>query len=119
MAPPSGPTTSELKRGWTTGACATAAAKAAFQALVSGRFPDPVTIRLPGGETPSFALAQRELAPGRATAGVVKDAGDDPDVTHGALVLASVTPAAYACTPRFARVALSLFTPIPQQDLLH
>lgn len=86
-------TTSELRRGWTTGACATAAAKSAFHALVGGRFLDPVAIRLPGGEAPSFPLAHAELASGRATAGVVKDAGDDPDVTHGALVLATVEAA--------------------------
>jgi cobalt-precorrin-5B (C1)-methyltransferase len=76
----------KLRRGWTTGACATAAAKAGYAALLHGEFPDPVTIHLPGGETPAFALAHTELRPGAATAAVVKDAGDDPDVTHGALV---------------------------------
>lgn len=81
----------ELRRGWTTGACATAAARAAYEALVTGHFPDPVTIRLPQGQRPSFALARAELAEGTATAGIVKDAGDDPDVTHGALILASLT----------------------------
>jgi cobalt-precorrin-5B (C1)-methyltransferase len=80
----------KLKRGWTTGACATAAARAAFEALVTGGFPNPVTITLPRGEQPSFPLARKELGDGFATAGVVKDAGDDPDVTHGALVLATV-----------------------------
>jgi cobalt-precorrin-5B (C1)-methyltransferase len=80
----------ELRRGWTTGACACAAARAAFEALLTGRFTDPVEITLPRGETPSFALAVSVLADGAATAGVVKDAGDDPDVTHGALVLATV-----------------------------
>jgi len=84
----------ELRRGWTTGACATAAARAAYEALVTGRFPDPVTIRLPQGQRPSFALDRAELVQGAATAGIVKDAGDDPDVTHGALVLASVRPGA-------------------------
>ncbi|MEO5336851.1 MAG: cobalt-precorrin-5B (C(1))-methyltransferase [Magnetospirillum sp. WYHS-4] len=79
-----------LRRGFTTGACATAAAAAAFEALASGVFPDPVTIRLPGGETPSFPLARKALGDGWAEAGVVKDAGDDPDVTHGALILARV-----------------------------
>ncbi|NED16383.1 cobalt-precorrin-5B (C(1))-methyltransferase [Streptomyces sp. SID9124] len=79
-----------LRPGWTTGACATAAATAAYTALLSGDFPDPVTITLPRGQTPAFALAVEELAGGRATAGVVKDAGDDPDVTHGALVRVSV-----------------------------
>ena len=81
-----------LRRGWTTGACATAAAKAAFVALRTGSFPDPVTIALPGGAAPAFALARAEFVEGGAVAGVVKDAGDDPDVTHGALVLATVRP---------------------------
>lgn len=79
-----------LRRGWTTGACATAAASAAYTALLTGEFPDPVSIALPKGERPSFPLARREVANGYALAGVVKDAGDDPDVTHGALVLAGV-----------------------------
>lgn len=79
-----------LRRGWTTGACATAAAKAAFTALLGGEFPDPVEITLPRGERPSFALAEQRLRADRAIAGVVKDAGDDPDVTHGALVRATV-----------------------------
>jgi cobalt-precorrin-5B (C1)-methyltransferase len=82
---------SELRRGWTTGACATAATTAAYAALLTRAFPDPVTIELPGGQRPAFALAVERLEDGRATAGVVKDAGDDPDVTHGALVLATVT----------------------------
>ncbi|WP_030259969.1 cobalt-precorrin-5B (C(1))-methyltransferase [Streptomyces violens] len=103
MAEASGGRSAQLKHtglrpGWTTGACATAAATAAYTALLTGDFPDPVTITLPKGQTPAFALAVEELtedgpgeAPGepsgrRATAGVVKDAGDDPDVTHGALV---------------------------------
>jgi cobalt-precorrin-5B (C1)-methyltransferase len=79
-----------LRRGWTTGACATAAAKAAFTALVTGEFPDPVEVTLPRGERPSFALAMTRMDERSATAGVVKDAGDDPDVTHGALVCATV-----------------------------
>jgi cobalt-precorrin-5B (C1)-methyltransferase len=79
-----------LRRGWTTGACATAATKAAYTALTTGKFPDPVTITLPRGETPAFSLAFTELGEGWARAGVVKDAGDDPDVTHGATIVATV-----------------------------
>ncbi|MEM5474187.1 cobalt-precorrin-5B (C(1))-methyltransferase [Hoeflea sp. AS60] len=79
-----------LRRGWTTGACATAATKAALTALLTGDFPDPVEITLPKGETPSFALARESTSLLHAMAGIIKDAGDDPDVTHGALVLASV-----------------------------
>ena len=82
--------TNNLRRGWTTGACATAAAKAAFTALITGSFPDPVQIRLPKGEMPAFALACEERGEGFARAGIVKDAGDDPDVTHGALIVALV-----------------------------
>jgi len=79
-----------LRRGWTTGACAAGAVKAAYTALLTGEFPDPVEILLPKGDRPRFALARRELAPDHATAGIVKDAGDDPDVTHGALILGTV-----------------------------
>lgn len=84
----------ELRRGWTTGTCATAATRAAYEALVTGRFPDPVAVTLPGGQRPSFALAVAKRGEGWATAGVVKDAGDDPDVTHGALIRATVRPTA-------------------------
>ena len=80
----------ELRRGWTTGACATAATKAAFTALLTGKFPDPVSVKLPKGETPSFPLAVEGRGEGWAQAGIVKDAGDDPDVTHGCLVIATV-----------------------------
>lgn len=79
-----------LRRGWTTGACAAAAAKAAYAALLTGTFPDPIEIRLPNGERPRFSLAVKELQSATARAGVIKDAGDDPDITHGALVLADV-----------------------------
>jgi cobalt-precorrin-5B (C1)-methyltransferase len=82
----------QLRRGWTTGACATAATRAALAALYGGGFPDPVTITLPGGQQPAFALAHEALGPGFAEAGIIKDAGDDPDVTHGALVSARVEP---------------------------
>lgn len=75
-----------LRKGWTTGACATAAARAAYGALLTGEFDDPVAIVLPRGERPSFALARRRLGQGFAEAAVLKDAGDDPDVTHGAVV---------------------------------
>lgn len=86
--------TAPLRRGWTTGACAAAAARAAFAALLTGNFPDPVTIRLPGGQTPSFPLALAERRNGTARAGLIKDAGDDPDVTHGALIVAELAWAA-------------------------
>jgi cobalt-precorrin-5B (C1)-methyltransferase len=79
-----------LRRGWTTGACAAGAARAAFEALLTGRFPDPVPVALPKGLRPEFALATQELGAHFARAAIVKDAGDDPDVTHGALIVATV-----------------------------
>jgi cobalt-precorrin-5B (C1)-methyltransferase len=81
---------SPLRRGWTTGACATAAVKAAYTALLTGVFPDPVSITLPKGEQPAFPLALEEKGEGWARVGIIKDAGDDPDVTHGAMVIATV-----------------------------
>ena len=83
-----------LRRGWTTGACATAATRAALSAYLGRGFEDPVTITLPGGQTPSFALAHEAHGEDWAEAGVFKDAGDDPDVTHGALVIARVAAGA-------------------------
>ncbi len=80
----------ELRRGWTTGACAAAATKAAYLALLTGRFPDPVSITLPGGDQPSFDIVEADLRADQARAAVIKDAGDDPDVTHGALIRVSV-----------------------------
>jgi cobalt-precorrin-5B (C1)-methyltransferase len=83
-----------LRHGWTTGACATAATTAAYTALLTGEFPDPVTITLPRGQRPAFALAGERLSVDSAFASVVKDAGDDPDVTHGALIGVTVRPGA-------------------------
>ncbi len=94
MAKPRKPVTGELdqplKRGWTTGACACAATKAAWQALLGGDFPDPVTITLPRGQTPAFALARTETGDDWCSATIIKDAGDDPDVTHGAEITVAV-----------------------------
>lgn len=79
-----------LRPGWTTGACATAATSAAYSALLTGEFPDPVTITLPKGQQPAFALAGEELGGDWAMAAIVKDAGDDPDVTHLAVIRSTV-----------------------------
>jgi cobalt-precorrin-5B (C1)-methyltransferase len=80
------------RRGWTTGACATAAAAAAYTAMRTGEFPDPVEIRLPGGRVAGFTLTREWLRADAAGAAVTKDAGDDPDVTHGAVVTVTVSP---------------------------
>ncbi len=90
----------ELRRGWTTGACATAATKAALEGLWGGKFPENVTITLPRGETPTFSLAHRRSDGRWAECGIIKDAGDDPDVTHGSLVISRVATSAGGLTFR-------------------
>ena len=84
----------KLRSGWSTGACAVAATRAALIRLWGGAFPDRVSIALPRGETPEFALSHRAEGKGWAEAGIVKDAGDDPDVTHGAEIRARVAASA-------------------------
>lgn len=81
---------SGLRPGWTTGACAAAAATSAYLALLTGEFTDPVTITLPGDRAAGFALTQSSMLADAAMAAVQKDAGDDPDVTHGAVIRATV-----------------------------
>lgn len=81
-----------LRRGWTTGACATAAVKAALTQLWGGSWPDRMELLLPRGERPVFAVVNRRAGPDWAECGIVKDAGDDPDVTHGSTVIARVVP---------------------------
>ncbi|MBL4613437.1 MAG: cobalt-precorrin-5B (C(1))-methyltransferase [Magnetovibrio sp.] len=82
--------TGTLRKGWTTGACAAGAALAAYRALVSGAFKDCVTIHLPRDVTPCFTLSRHDFGDGFARAGIIKDAGDDPDVTHGLEIIAEV-----------------------------
>jgi cobalt-precorrin-5B (C1)-methyltransferase len=84
----------KLRTGWTTGTCAAAAAKAAAKALLTGEPQDTVDLKLPGkGEERriSFKVERCEVGRYWAEAVVVKDAGDDPDVTHGAHLTARVS----------------------------
>jgi len=79
-----------LRTGWTTGTCASAAAKAATTALRDQAAQQTVEVALPGGRRVAFGVESCVYGPGQATAVVVKDAGDDPDVTHGAHLTATV-----------------------------
>ena len=92
----------KLRFGWTTGTCATAAVNAAYTAMLTGQFPDRVTIITPSGKNADLAVA--ETATGKLDggseggrswfrAGIIKDAGDDPDVTHGAMICATLRAA--------------------------
>lgn len=80
-----------LRSGYTTGACATAAAKAALIRLLTGESLSEVRFRIPDGEELSLPLASVcQETDTSATAAVVKDAGDDPDVTHRSVIEAKV-----------------------------
>src|ERR671939_2233956 len=84
----------KLRTGWTTGSCAAAAAKAAAKALLTGEPQQEVDIKLPRkGEQRRvrFAVERCEVGTSWAEAVVVKDAGDDPDVTHGAHLTARIS----------------------------
>ncbi|MCG6190281.1 cobalt-precorrin-5B (C(1))-methyltransferase CbiD [Maribellus maritimus] len=73
----------ELRSGFTTGTCVTAAVKACFMALAEGAFPKSVEVFLPDGEQTSFLVFPESLSEKSATCTVIKNGGDDPDVTHG------------------------------------
>nr|VFJ90942.1 MAG: cobalt-precorrin-5B (C1)-methyltransferase [Candidatus Kentron sp. LFY] len=87
-----------LRTGFTTGACSAAAARAAVRGLIGGEVPDSVECLLPNGQRVRFSVigAATDSATGHrhgehhARAVVVKDAGDDPDCTHGAHLTAEV-----------------------------
>jgi cobalt-precorrin-5B (C1)-methyltransferase len=80
-----------LRSGFTTGACSAAAAKAATVALLTQQSVAQIDITLPIGRKQRFDVERCELSPTQATCAVVKDAGDDPDCTHGAHLTATVT----------------------------
>ena len=81
-----------LRFGWTTGTCATASVYAAYTAMVTGSFPESVTIDTPSGKTARLSISYTDTDGNAFTAGVIKDAGDDPDVTHGAEIRATIAP---------------------------
>ncbi|WP_202081197.1 cobalt-precorrin-5B (C(1))-methyltransferase [Caldalkalibacillus salinus] len=85
-----------LREGYTTGACATAATKAALLTLIKGKAIQSVTIRLPVGKDATFTSQCCEWTANQATVGVIKDAGDDPDATHGMLIKSTVSWSASA-----------------------
>lgn len=79
-----------LRTGYTTGACSAAAAKAAARYLIRGSAPKEIEITLPNGSHAVFPLKRCERSGMHAICSVIKDAGDDPDCTHGAELVAEV-----------------------------
>jgi cobalt-precorrin-5B (C1)-methyltransferase len=78
------------REGFTTGTAAAAAARAATLVLLGGSWPETVPVQLPIGRVLDIRINTLEWDGTAASAGVIKDAGDDPDVTHGAEIFASV-----------------------------
>ncbi len=81
----------QLHTGFTTGSCATAAAKAALTALMTGEILKKVYFRIPEGETMHMDIESVMLDGGNAQASVIKDAGDDPDVTNKSRIKVKVS----------------------------
>ncbi len=80
-----------LRSGFTTGSCATAATRAALEGLLSRIPQHSATITLPDGETVTLPVSSCTFTKDSCTCGVIKDAGDDPDVTNGYTVLSTVS----------------------------
>ena len=80
-----------LRSGFTTGSCATAATRAALEGLLSRIPQHSATITLPDGETVTLPVSSCTFTKDSCTCGVIKDAGDDPDVTNGYTVLSPVS----------------------------
>ena len=108
-----------LRRGWTTGACATAAVRAALSRLWGGAWSETVSITLPRGETPVFVIAHRAEESGWAEAGIIKDAGDDPDVTDRGTVTVAGVQARWTAgvTPEMCTIANVCFEDLPFASL--
>eukprot|EP00914_Ancora_sagittata_P000003 GHVO01000006.1.p1 GENE.GHVO01000006.1~~GHVO01000006.1.p1 ORF type:complete len:386 (+),score=18.15 GHVO01000006.1:796-1953(+) len=81
---------SQMRHGYTTGACATAMTKAALHALVTGEVPKDVTIHLPVGQDATFKVASYVVKDNEVMCETIKDAGDDPDATHKARIQSTV-----------------------------
>lgn len=80
----------QLRTGFTTGTSASAATKAALYALISKKSLDKVTVTLPKGQVVNLPVAWTKQSETSATSAVIKDGGDDPDVTHGAEICSTV-----------------------------
>jgi len=80
-----------MRHGYTTGACSTAVTKAALIALITGEAQEEATIYLPVGRNATFTIEKCEMTENAVRAETIKDAGDDPDATHQALIVSTVS----------------------------
>ncbi|GAB6254967.1 MULTISPECIES: cobalt-precorrin-5B (C(1))-methyltransferase [Bacillaceae] len=82
---------SQMRHGYTTGACSTAVTKAALTALITGDALEEATISLPIGRDATFTIEKYEISENAVSAETIKDAGDDPDATHLAHIISTVS----------------------------
>lgn len=83
--------TKKMRCGYTTGSCAAAAAKAAAEALLTGQKVKYADILLPKGEHLRFEISDCTINGKTAACTVIKDSGDDPDITNGIEIIAEVS----------------------------
>lgn len=86
----------DMRHGYTTGACATAVTKAALLALITNEEQETSTIHLPIGRDATFTIEKCTFGHNEVSCETIKDAGDDPDATHKALIIGTVS---WADTP--------------------
>jgi cobalt-precorrin-5B (C1)-methyltransferase len=82
---------SQMRHGYTTGACSTAVTKAALTALITGDALEETTISLPIGRDATFMIEKYDITENSVSAETIKDAGDDPDATHLARIISTVS----------------------------
>ncbi|MFJ7735674.1 cobalt-precorrin-5B (C(1))-methyltransferase [Lysinibacillus sp. NPDC097287] len=81
----------DMRHGYTTGACATAVTKAALTALITNEEQETSTIHLPVGRDATFTIEKCTFDGNEVSCETIKDAGDDPDATHKALIIGTVS----------------------------
>ena len=81
----------KLRKGFTTGTCATASAKAAILSIIKQQKVEGVDVTLPKGNSIKIKIENCKFTENSARCSVIKDAGDDPDVTHGAEIIVDVS----------------------------
>ena len=81
----------DMRHGYTTGACATAVSKAALLALITKEEQETSTIHLPIGRDATFTIEKCIFEENAVSCETIKDAGDDPDATHQALIVGTVS----------------------------
>lgn len=80
----------QLRTGFTTGTSASAATKAALQSLLTNRIVNEIHVTLPKGQKVKIPIAWTKIGNSKVTCAVIKNGGDDPDVTHGAEICSTV-----------------------------